>query len=51
MKASETKFSRIIEGTNQYMVPHYQRPYTWGSLGLYCEDSYVGFANVLVTKA
>jgi uncharacterized protein with ParB-like and HNH nuclease domain len=29
MKASETKFSKIIEGTNQYMVPHFQRPYTW----------------------
>jgi len=31
MKASETKLAKIIEGTNQYMVPHYQRPYTWGS--------------------
>jgi uncharacterized protein with ParB-like and HNH nuclease domain len=29
MKASETKLSKIIEGTNQYLVPHYQRPYTW----------------------
>jgi hypothetical protein len=26
------------------------RPYTVGSLGLYCEDSYVHFDNVLVTK-
>lgn len=31
MKASETKLTKIIEGTNQYLVPHYQRPYTWGS--------------------
>ena len=30
MKASETKLAKIIEGTNQYIVPHYQRPYTWG---------------------
>jgi uncharacterized protein with ParB-like and HNH nuclease domain len=29
MKASETRFARVVEGTNQYMVPHYQRPYTW----------------------
>lgn len=29
MKASETKLIRIIEGTNQYLVPHFQRPYTW----------------------
>ena len=29
MKASETKLSRIIEGTNQYLVPHFQRPYSW----------------------
>ncbi|MBK6688355.1 MAG: DUF262 domain-containing protein [Deltaproteobacteria bacterium] len=29
MKANETKLVRIIEGTNQYLVPHFQRPYTW----------------------
>ena len=29
MKASETKLVKIIEGTNQYLVPHFQRPYTW----------------------
>ena len=29
MKASETKLAKIIEGTSQYIVPHYQRPYTW----------------------
>jgi hypothetical protein len=29
MKASETKLIRVIEGTNQYLVPHFQRPYTW----------------------
>ncbi|MCW5890561.1 MAG: DUF262 domain-containing protein [bacterium] len=29
VKANETKLIRIIEGTNQYLVPHFQRPYTW----------------------
>jgi uncharacterized protein with ParB-like and HNH nuclease domain len=29
MKASETKLVKIIEGTTQYLVPHFQRPYTW----------------------
>src|SRR5262245_16474306 len=29
MKASETKLQRIIEGTNQYVVPLFQRPYSW----------------------
>lgn len=29
MKANEAKLIRIIEGTNQYLVPHFQRPYTW----------------------
>ncbi len=29
MKANETKLSKLIEGTNQYVVPHFQRPYTW----------------------
>ena len=27
MKASETKFQPIIEGTKQYVVPLFQRPY------------------------
>lgn len=29
MKASETEFKKIIEGTTQFFVPHYQRPYSW----------------------
>lgn len=29
MKASETQFQRVIEGTNQFLVPHFQRPYSW----------------------
>lgn len=30
MKASETKLQKIIEGTNQYVVPLFQRTYSWG---------------------
>ncbi|MGB8409121.1 MAG: DUF262 domain-containing protein [Gallionella sp.] len=33
MKANETKLQPFIEGTKQYLVPLYQRPYTW-------DDSY-----------
>lgn len=29
MKASETKLQAIIEGTKQYIVPLFQRPYSW----------------------
>ena len=29
MKASETTFQPIIEGTKQYVVPLFQRPYSW----------------------
>lgn len=29
MKASETKLQKILEGTQQYMVPLFQRPYSW----------------------
>jgi hypothetical protein len=29
MKANETTLTRIFEGTKQYVVPHFQRPYTW----------------------
>jgi uncharacterized protein with ParB-like and HNH nuclease domain len=29
MNASETKFQQIIEGTKQYVVPLFQRPYSW----------------------
>jgi uncharacterized protein with ParB-like and HNH nuclease domain len=31
MKASETKLNSMIEGTKQYVVPLFQRPYSWGS--------------------
>lgn len=30
MKASETKLQKILEGTNQYIVPLFQRTYSWG---------------------
>lgn len=29
MNAAETKLQKILEGTSQYCVPHYQRPYVW----------------------
>lgn len=29
MKASETKLQRMLEGTQQYVVPLFQRPYSW----------------------
>lgn len=29
MQASETKLQQIIEGTKQYIVPLFQRPYSW----------------------
>jgi uncharacterized protein with ParB-like and HNH nuclease domain len=29
MKANETIFRRIIEGSNQYVVPLFQRTYSW----------------------
>ncbi len=29
MKASETKFQTIIEGTQQYVIPLFQRAYSW----------------------
>lgn len=29
MKASETKLQRILEGTSQYVVPLFQRTYSW----------------------
>jgi len=29
MKASETKLQALIEGTKQYIVPLFQRPYSW----------------------
>ncbi len=30
MQATEAKLRRLIEGTNQYVVPLFQRPYSWG---------------------
>ena len=29
MQASETKLQQIVEGTKQYVVPLFQRPYSW----------------------
>lgn len=29
MKASETKLQKLIEGTSQFVVPLFQRTYTW----------------------
>jgi len=31
LKASETKLQKLIEGTNQYLIPLFQRSYTWTS--------------------
>ena len=28
--AQETSLQKILEGTSQYLVPLYQRPYQWG---------------------
>lgn len=30
MQANETTFQRLVEGTKQFQVPLYQRPYSWG---------------------
>ncbi|MBB6120594.1 DUF262 domain-containing protein [Nocardiopsis algeriensis] len=30
MKASETTFQKLVEGSKQFQVPLYQRPYSWG---------------------
>lgn len=30
MKAYETTFQKMVEGTKQFRVPLYQRPYSWG---------------------
>src|SRR5579884_301317 len=29
MEAAEAKIQRVLEGTKQFLVPHYQRPYSW----------------------
>lgn len=30
MQARETTFQRLVEGTKQFQIPLYQRPYSWG---------------------
>ena len=30
MEAAEAKIQKVLEGTKQFLVPHYQRPYSWG---------------------
>jgi hypothetical protein len=34
MKANETTFLRLVEGEKQFVVPLYQRPYSWTELQL-----------------
>lgn len=29
MKANETRLQPLIEGTKQYVIPLFQRPYSW----------------------
>ena len=29
MEAAEAKIHKVLEGTKQFQVPHYQRPYSW----------------------
>lgn len=29
MQAAEAKLQRVLEGSKQFLVPHYQRPYSW----------------------
>jgi len=29
MEAAEAKIQKVLEGTKQFLVPHYQRPYSW----------------------
>lgn len=31
MQAAEAKLQRVLEGSKQFLVPHYQRPYSWQS--------------------
>jgi hypothetical protein len=30
MKANETTFQKLVEGSKQFQIPLYQRPYSWG---------------------
>jgi len=30
MEAAEAKVLKVLERSQQFMVPHYQRPYSWG---------------------
>lgn len=29
MKASETHLAKLLDGTRQFVIPIYQRPYSW----------------------
>src|SRR3954466_5364285 len=29
MEAAEAKVQKVLEGSKQFLVPHYQRPYSW----------------------
>src|SRR4051794_5455623 len=29
MEAAEAKIQRVLEGSRQFLVPHFQRPYSW----------------------
>ena len=29
MEAAEARIQKVLEGTKQFLVPHYQRPYSW----------------------
>ncbi|HEY2409926.1 MAG TPA: DUF4268 domain-containing protein [Polyangiaceae bacterium] len=31
MEAAEAKLQKVLEGSKQFQVPHYQRPYSWDS--------------------
>lgn len=30
MEAGEARIHKVLDGTKQFLVPHYQRPYSWG---------------------
>ncbi|MFI5297150.1 MAG: DUF262 domain-containing protein [Polyangiales bacterium] len=29
MQAAEAKLQKVLDGSKQFLVPHYQRPYSW----------------------
>ena len=59
MKANETKVQQLLEGTKQYIVPLFQRPYSWEKkhwetlwddiLDLYDDDLKTHFLGSVVT--